>query len=77
MELWKNVMDLVSPGNLIRLGNISHTTLAAHLDLLEELNQREMIHMDNDTKVRNANLLKNLYINSSSIEILNKTYILI
>ena len=58
MELWKNVKDLVSPGNLSRLGNISYTTLAVHLDLLEELNQREIILMDNETKVKNANTQK-------------------
>ena len=49
MELWKNVIDLVSPGNLIRFGNINYTTLAAHLDLLEEFNQREIILRHNKT----------------------------
>ena len=51
MEDWKKVTDLITPGNLIRLGNVSYTTLAACLDLLVEYNNGPANLKDDASKV--------------------------
>ena len=51
MEEWKKVTNLVTPGNLIRLGNVNYTTLAACLDLLVEYENGPANLKDDDSKV--------------------------
>ena len=51
MEEWKRVKELVTPGNLIQFGNVSYTTLAACLGLLDWYNNGAPNWRDDVTKV--------------------------
>ena len=51
MEEWKKVKDFITPGNLIKLGNPSYSTIAACLDILDEYHNGPAREVDNSTQV--------------------------
>ena len=51
METWKKLKEFITPGNLIKLGNVRYSTLAACLDLLEYYANNLANLSDDDIKV--------------------------
>ena len=51
MENWKKLKEFITPGNLIKLGNVRYSTLAACLDLLEYYVNNLANLSDDDIKV--------------------------
>ena len=58
MEDWKKVKDLITPGNLINLGNPSYFTLAACLNLLVEYKNGPAKEEDDALKVNLVQIFK-------------------
>ena len=52
MENWWKVKEFITPGNLIKLGNVRYSTLAACLDLLEYYSNNLADLRDEDIKVQ-------------------------
>ena len=52
MENWKKIKEFITPGNLINLGNVRYSTLAACLVLLEYYTNNLENLSDEDIKVQ-------------------------